>query len=79
MGSAEQRGHRHRADAAKTGALQPGANGGITRPKTVHLITEVSRRVYADRAEFLGDPDFYDVPRGELLTPAIQSRPDAVV
>jgi len=43
---------------------------GYNSPETVHLITEVSRRVYADRAEFLGDADFYDVPRAELLTPA---------
>lgn len=41
---------------------------GYNTPETVHLITETMRRVYADRAEFLGDPDFYDVPRDELLT-----------
>ena len=28
----------------------------------VHRLTEVARRSYADRAEHLGDPDFWDVP-----------------
>jgi gamma-glutamyltranspeptidase/glutathione hydrolase len=28
----------------------------------VHLLTEVERRAYADRAEHLGDMDFWDVP-----------------
>lgn len=30
--------------------------------KSVQLMTEVERRAYADRAEFLGDPDFVKVP-----------------
>lgn len=33
----------------------------------VHLITEAERRVYADRAYYLGDPDFVDIPVDELL------------
>lgn len=32
-----------------------------------HLLIEAMRRAYADRAEFLGDPDFVQVPRGGLL------------
>ncbi len=36
--------------------------------KYVHLITEVERRAYADRAEYLGDMDFWDVPIGELTS-----------
>ena len=28
----------------------------------IHLLTEVERRAYADRAEHMGDPDFWDVP-----------------
>ena len=35
---------------------------GFERPDTVHLMVEAERRAYADRAEYLGDPDFYDVP-----------------
>jgi gamma-glutamyltranspeptidase/glutathione hydrolase len=34
----------------------------------VHLLTEVQRRAYADRAEFLGDSDFFDVPAAQLLS-----------
>ena len=30
--------------------------------KTVHWMTEAMRRVFADRAEFLGDPDFVKIP-----------------
>jgi len=33
----------------------------------VHLLTEVARRSYADRAEHLGDPDFWDVPINMLI------------
>ncbi len=40
---------------------------GYGDPKTIHLMTEVERRVYADRATHLGDPDFYIVPVEELL------------
>ena len=28
----------------------------------VHLLTEIERRAYADRAEHMGDPDYWDVP-----------------
>ena len=28
----------------------------------MHLMIEAERRVYADRAEWLGDPDFVKVP-----------------
>lgn len=30
--------------------------------ETVHLMIEAQRRAYADRAEYLGDPDFVDIP-----------------
>lgn len=36
--------------------------GGYGQAPTVHLMVEAERRAYADRAEHLGDPDFYDVP-----------------
>jgi gamma-glutamyltranspeptidase/glutathione hydrolase len=35
-------------------------------PQSVQLMTEVERRAYADRAEFLGDPDFVKVPVKKL-------------
>ena len=33
----------------------------------IHLVAEMEKRVFADRAEYLGDPDFFDVPL-EILT-----------
>lgn len=42
---------------------------GYNTPQTIHLVAEVTRRVYADRAEFLGDPDFFAVPQSQLLNP----------
>jgi gamma-glutamyltranspeptidase/glutathione hydrolase len=35
----------------------------------VHLLAEVMRRAHRDRAEFLGDPDFVDVPVERLIHP----------
>ena len=43
---------------------------GFHDEKTVHLMVEAERRVYADRATHLGDPDFYDVPIANLLDEA---------
>jgi gamma-glutamyltranspeptidase/glutathione hydrolase len=36
----------------------------------VHLIAEMEKRVFADRAEYLGDPDFVHVPIERLIDPA---------
>ncbi|GAA6204719.1 MULTISPECIES: gamma-glutamyltransferase [Thalassotalea] len=33
----------------------------------MHLLSEIGKRVFADRAEYLGDPDFYQVPVQQLL------------
>ncbi len=43
---------------------------GHNAAKTIHIMTELERRVYADRATYLGDPDFFDVPLQKLLNPA---------
>jgi len=40
---------------------------GFHSPRSVHLMAEAERRVYADRAEWLGDSDFFDVPVKELI------------
>jgi len=37
-------------------------------PKYVQLITEAERRAYADRAHYLGDPDFVDIPLDSLIS-----------
>lgn len=34
----------------------------------VHLIAEMEKRVFADRAEYFGDPDFVDVPIDALIS-----------
>lgn len=48
----------------------------LTKPKAglehnstayIHLLAEIGKRVFADRAEYLGDPDFFDVPKSELI------------
>lgn len=40
---------------------------GANTAKSIHAMTEMERRVYADRAEHLGDSDFWDVPVEALL------------
>ena len=34
----------------------------------VQVITEAERRAYADRSFYLGDPDFVEIPTGEILS-----------
>ncbi|WP_299806165.1 gamma-glutamyltransferase [uncultured Shewanella sp.] len=41
---------------------------GHNTAATLHLMTESMKRAYADRSEYLGDPDFYDVPVKALLS-----------
>ncbi|GAA4793150.1 gamma-glutamyltransferase [Olivibacter ginsenosidimutans] len=50
----------------------PLAKWGFQTDSTVQLMVEAERRVYADRAEHLGDPDFYAVPVRGLLDTAYQ-------
>ena len=40
---------------------------GHNSAKTVHFLSEAMQRAYADRAEYHGDPDFYDVPVQQIL------------
>ncbi|MCR9248401.1 MAG: gamma-glutamyltransferase [bacterium] len=35
---------------------------------SIHLLTEVMRRAFADRSRWLGDPDFYEVPLAGLVS-----------
>ncbi len=44
------------------------ASFGHNSAKTVQLFTEASRRAYADRNFYLGDPDFVDIPLDVLLS-----------
>ncbi|RMF22066.1 MAG: gamma-glutamyltransferase, partial [Bacteroidetes bacterium] len=47
----------------------PLAQWGFHSADAVHLMVEAERRVYADRAQHLGDMDFYPVPLDSLLDP----------
>ena len=42
---------------------------GPTSDSTIQVMVEAERRVYADRAKWLGDPDFVKVPVTELIDP----------
>lgn len=48
----------------------PLAAYGFHSPQAIHLMAEAERRAFADRAEHLGDSDFYDVPMDTLLDEA---------
>lgn len=37
-------------------------------PRMIHLLAETWKRAYADRNEYLGDPDFIDVPLERLVS-----------
>ena len=50
-----------------------GKLGGPGDVQTIHVTVEAMKRAFADRSEFLGDPDFVKVPTQELLS---QSRID---
>ena len=43
---------------------------GFNSSATIHLMAEAMRRTYADRSEWLGDPDFVDVPVAGLVDTA---------
>jgi gamma-glutamyltranspeptidase/glutathione hydrolase len=37
-------------------------------PQYIHLVAEIEKRVFADRAEYLGDTDYVDVPMDRLIS-----------
>jgi gamma-glutamyltranspeptidase/glutathione hydrolase len=41
----------------------------LDKPTRTHLIVEAMRRVHRDRAVYLGDPDFVDIPVARLINP----------
>ncbi|MEO7210115.1 MAG: gamma-glutamyltransferase [Chitinophagaceae bacterium] len=41
---------------------------GYGTVESMHLMIEAERRAYADRAEYMGDPDFWKVPQKTLLS-----------
>ena len=60
---------RMKADAAKLFAGQ-----GLGSAQYVHLLAEIEKRVFADRAVYLGDPDFIRNPVAALLAPDYLAR-----
>ncbi|KVD83373.1 gamma-glutamyltranspeptidase [Burkholderia sp. ABCPW 14] len=51
----------------------------LNSPQYVHLIAEIEKRVFADRAQYLGDPDFYKVPVAQLTDDAYVAKRAAEV
>ncbi len=45
----------------------------------IHLVAEIEKRVFADRAQYLGDPDFYKVPVAQLTDDAYLAKRAAEV
>ena len=43
---------------------------GFGSAAELHFLAETMRRYFADRSEYMGDPDFYHVPAAALLNPA---------
>jgi gamma-glutamyltranspeptidase/glutathione hydrolase len=41
---------------------------GFHSSQSVHIMAEAMERMHADRAEFLGDPDFFNVPVNEIIS-----------
>ncbi|MDO9618132.1 MAG: gamma-glutamyltransferase [Pseudomonas sp.] len=42
----------------------------LNSARYIHLLAEIEKRVFADRADYLGDPEFSDVPVKQLVDPA---------
>jgi gamma-glutamyltranspeptidase / glutathione hydrolase len=50
------------------------AGVSLNSPQYVHLLAEIEKRVFADRADYLGDPDFVSSPVQALLEPGYLAR-----
>ncbi len=48
----------------------PGIDSGFQSVPAIHAMVEAERRAFADRAEYLGDPDFVKVPVAGLMDSA---------
>jgi len=48
--------------------IEPFDLGELDRVERAHLLAEAMRRAYRDRALYLGDPDFVDIPYDMLLS-----------
>jgi gamma-glutamyltranspeptidase/glutathione hydrolase len=60
-------------------ACDPGRGGGHNSVAYIHLVTEASKHAFADRARWLGDPNFVKLPLKSMLSPEyIKSRADTI-
>jgi gamma-glutamyltranspeptidase/glutathione hydrolase len=59
--------------------LERGGYGTMRPEQRLHLFVEASRRAFADRARYFGDPDFAPVPVAGLLDPAYLERRFATI
>lgn len=50
------------------------AGVALNSAQYVHLLAEIEKRIFADRADYLGDPDFTTAPVAALLTPEYLQR-----
>ena len=55
------------------------ASAPLNSAQYIHLTAEMEKRVFADRAQYLGDSDFYQVPMAQLLDDAYLQRRAAEV
>ncbi len=46
----------------------------VNSARYIHLVSEIEKRVFADRAEYMGDPDFVQVPVAALTDDAYLTR-----
>jgi gamma-glutamyltranspeptidase/glutathione hydrolase len=60
--------------AMKADLAQAFAGVPLNAAQYVHLLAEMEKRVFADRAAYLGDPDFGPAPVARLLDPAYLAR-----
>ena len=52
---------------------------GFGSAASIHYVAEAMRRFYADRSEYLGDPDFFKVPLAGLLDPVYLQKRAATI
>jgi gamma-glutamyltranspeptidase / glutathione hydrolase len=60
--------------AMKADDAQLFAGEKLNSTQYLHLLAEIEKRVFADRASYLGDPDFIKVPVAALLAPDYLAR-----
>ncbi|HEY6822791.1 MAG TPA: gamma-glutamyltransferase, partial [Steroidobacteraceae bacterium] len=60
--------------AMKADLARAFAGVALNSAQYVHLVAEIEKRVFADRASYLGDPDFTKAPVAQLLDPSYLAR-----